>query len=583
MKKIILLLSLMAFIANVSAVNLTVEVLDEDSNSLNSDLILEDSNGDLVQENSTLMEAEINAGNNYTLTQQLPNRPDVKIHNLSTQTDLEFRPVFHFNERPDTEFLALTDDLYYVNQDFSFSKATISSDRVEPNRVAKCTSFSSSCDQWQVNSTTDLETSYNNGVFQYNVTSFSGYTTGTTAPKPVIENLEIFNVTGVQDKRTSGNLIDQGLNKTFEINQSNSKLYRFSFNISNQGSDSWNLTSQDNISHKGLNSSWNMNDIYLNISGSVYDGGNFSSGVVNWTTENGEIPENDSFRAEYVVNITQESTSTYDQKFQASTSKNTSDSDEHDLEVLKFGLINATIERPENNSVLQNNHEFNLNGTVECIEGDCGSLTAESRRNSSTGMNSIDGQFFDILDSNSTCTLSQNEVCAVEWDINASGDENTVHELDFKVNSSYEEVDTVDTLNSIVEIRDVLLMDLDWNTTNFGTLDPGQENRNASENNAGGYNLTIKEDSNTVDNLWLKGTDLVHSNYDSYKIGIGNMSYAEINDAQQSTNLTENYSLIDTGLSPGTVKTFYYWLDVPYGILRGDYTGTITFKANQTQ
>ena len=60
------------------------------------------------------------------------------------------------------------------------------------------------------------------------------------------------------------------------------------------------------------------------------------------------------------------------------------------------------------------------------------------------------------------------------------------------------------------------------------------------------------------------------------------MSYAEQNDVEQASNITNGYSLIDTDLAPGTLKTFYYWLDVPFGILNGAYTGSITFKANQT-
>ncbi|EHK02469.1 hypothetical protein HRED_04348, partial [Candidatus Haloredivivus sp. G17] len=33
-----------------------------------------------------------------------------------------------------------------------------------------------------------------------------------------------------------GKLIDEGLNKTFQIGQKNSGIYRFEFNISNSGS-----------------------------------------------------------------------------------------------------------------------------------------------------------------------------------------------------------------------------------------------------------------------------------------------------------------------------------------------------------
>ena len=396
-----------------------------------------------------------------------------------------------------------------------------------------------------------------------------------------VEDIEIFNVTAEQDKRTGGNLVDEGLNKTFSVGQKEPSLYRFEFNVSNNGTEAWNLTASDLLIHRGLNPSWNVSDIYYRIDQQVNEGGNFSDGDVEWnTSNNGDLEVNDSLLAEYIVNISDSSSTQYDQEFEANTSEIWG-SDQHVLDVTIYGELNATIDRPLNDSVVQNNRVFTLNGTVECLNGDCGDITADVRQNSSTGQQLIEGQEFEVIDSNSSCTLLEQQSCTVEWDINATGDANTVHELDFNVSSEYSEIQEKETLDSIVEIRDILITSLDYDVVDFGLLDPGEE-QNPAENNSAGYNLTVEEDSNTVDNLWIKASNLTSEQDSSYRIPYYNMSYYEQNNYSERNQFTDYYSLLDTDLGPGTVKTLYYWLDVPYGILSGEYTGTITFKANQS-
>ena len=588
MKKALIALTILFLSSSAAAADLTVEILDEQGNVQNADLLLEQ-DGNTVDEGTTL-NATVNNGENYNLTQQVSGL-EIKIVNLSVQEDLDLRPRILNKETPEgDQYLTDLDPFYFVNQSFSFDYTSIDTGKsFEPDRIARCSSFSGfECDNWEINSTqdyTDNSNSLETETYTYRVDSFSAYSTGTNASLPKVENIEIFNVTDTQDQRNNGDLVDEGLNKTFTINQKSSNLYRFEFNVSNQGSNEWSLTTEDVLSHSGLNQSWTVEDIYYRLNGEK-DGGAFENGVVDWNTGNGgTVIQGESLSAEYVVNITQDSTSLYSQSIKASSTEGAQDEDFHELKVRKLGFLKPELDRPVNNSVVQNNREFVLNGTVSCVEGDCGEVSSTPRRNSSMGQIEFTGDIFEQTSfSSSGCgNLLQNQECDVEWSVNATGDKNTFHKVDFLAESNYTKIDSESTNTSTVEIRDILMVDLDWNSIDFGLLDPGERDRPA-ENNSEGYNLTVQQESNKVDNLWLKGSDLVHTDNSNYSIGIGNMSYNNsVNNPENSTSITEDYSLLDTDIAPGTTKTFYYWLDVPLGILRGAYTGSITFKANQSQ
>ena len=508
MKKLLLITAIILFTGLSSAANLTVEVWDENRNVQSADLTLEQ-DGSVVDQ-GTVIDAEINNGENYNLTQQV-NGVEATIYNFSISQDFDFRPRILDKQTPEgSDYLTDLDPFYFVNQSdsFSFSEAEIDTGKTSvPDRVAECTAFSSlECQNWEINSTTDYQDNapLNSETYTYTVESFSAYSTGNNASLPVINNLEIYNVTGLQDQRNSGTLIDEGLNKTFQVDQKNWNEYRFEFNISNEGSEEWELSSSDVLAHRGLNNSWNVNEseIYYEVS-QGYDGGTFQSGNVEWNTGNGGILQpGESMSAGYIANISQASTSVYDQVFEANSTNGGSDIDYHELEVLIYGMIEAVIDRPEQDSILQSDRNFALNGTVECLNGDCGDITLTPRRNDSNGQIEFTGEVFELQASEFTgCNdLLEDEVCNVNWTVNATGDTDTSHKIDFLAESSYSEVSSDSTTNSEVTIRDILLIDLDWNTVDFGLLDPGEQDRPA-ENNSAGYNLTVEEESNKIDNL----------------------------------------------------------------------------------
>ena len=584
MKKTLLCLTLICLTGLTAGVNFTAQVWDAEENVQNADITLEQQDS-LIAEGSTI-DQEINAGENYNLTQEVSGL-EIKIKNFSIQEDFDFRPRILDIQTPEgDDFLTDLDQFYFVNQSLNFNSASINTGKTnEPDRIAKCTSFQNlECQNWEINSTSDYNDnsgSLGTETYTYTVNDFSAYSSGNNASLPEIQNIEVFNATSQTDQRNDGKLIDEGLNKTFQIGQKNSGIYRFEFNISNSGSESWELTADDALQHSGLNQSWTVSDIYYRLNGVKENNDPSNDGSINWDTGNGgTVNPGESLSAEYIVNITQDSTNEFAQTFEANSTDGTSDRDKHVLKTLIYGNLEASIDRPENNSVLQNNREFKLNGTISCVDGDCGDIGSEPRRNTSTGQQAFDNQYFEVLNSNSTCSLLEDEQCTVEWDVNATGEKNTVHELDFKASSGYTKVDSTSTEENLVEIRDIIMMDLDWDVVDFGVLDPG-EKENPAENNSDGYNLTIEEDSNTVDNLWVKASNLTSEQDSSYQIPYFNMSYDEQNQ-YPGTAFTQNYSLVDSDLAPGTVKTFYYWLDVPYGIIRGGYSGTITFKSNQT-
>jgi hypothetical protein len=70
---------------------------------------------------------------------------------------------------------------------------------------------------------------------------------------------------------------------------------------------------------------------------------------------------------------------------------------------------------------------------------------------------------------------------------------------------------------------------------------------------------------------------------ENYSIGAGNLSYSFENDSGTSNNISNKYETIRSDIDPGTVLNTFFWIDVPIGIYRGGYTGTMYFKANSTR
>ena len=412
---------------------------------------------------------------------------------------------------------------------------------------------------------------------------------------PNVTELSIYDVTGLsqQEQRTQGTLVDEGLNKTFPLTEREYRQYRFEFNVTNDGSGNWTLQPEDSLQHSGLNTSWNVEEIFYNISEARF-GGNFTSGTVKWnTTEGGTLDENgvnSSMEASYVVNISFDSSQVYDQEFLVNdTSNNSGSLDTHDLDITRPGILNTTLIRPPNNTVLQRNNSFNMTGQIECLDGECGQVNLSARYNETGGpaetvIPESSGTPFYATESNlTTCNyLLSGEICRRNISVNATGDIGSDHLLDVESFSNISKVQDNQSDDHEVTIKSVIIMDLSWDTISFGALDPGRENVSAQGNTDSAYNITITENSRIVDGLWVNASNLTSEVDPNYAIRPGNITQGFDKDPAGGTQLDYGFQNIMNDILPGTVIPTYYHLDVPFGLTQGDYTGSITFKANRT-
>lgn len=408
---------------------------------------------------------------------------------------------------------------------------------------------------------------------------------------PEVQNLSIYDVTNEteNERESGGELLASGLNKTFQLNQTEDRFdYRFTFEIDNTGPEYWNLSSEDELFHEGLDTGWSINRTWYNISGTQYEGGTFSEGRVDWNTSlGGNLSPDSRMYANYIVEVDLTDSQDYSQKFLVNDTSNESGSkDNHTLDMNRLGEISLTLEEPPNDTILTQNKTFEINTTVECLGGECGDVTSTSRYNQSGTADTLISEgngspFHTIGDNKKECAqLLSGESCTVLWDVNATGEKDSYHLLDTNASSSYSEMTSADTKDAEVQIKQVAAINLTWSTIDFGTLDPGSSNKSAEGNHNLTYNISVPENSNDVD-IWVKGKDLQSEDTD-YTIGIGNMSYSLENDTATESPIPYTYELVKQTVNASSILNSFYWLDVPTGIYKGPYNGSITFKANLT-
>ncbi len=555
--------------------------------------MVENSSGIVAQSQETLS-ADLSTSSNYTIHQKFTEKElNVTIYEFNLTQDIS--PTIQVvNRSASTPYIQGGEEIYALDSsNLRFGTASISYIRSSrPEEILRCESFdysNSDCGDWQINSSSDYQSNLSGSVYEFNTTDFSAYTAGDTAPKPKIENIRVYNVTGLSqsEKKYGGQQIDEGLNKTFQtVQKGSSGSFRFNFTIENIGSEAWNLEGADTLRHAGVDNSWVREYVYYNLSGEK-NGGSFSSGILSWDTSlGGTLNVGENFSASYVINTDLQDTQLYQQDFKAQdASSGETDQDFHELRAVKIGKISLDILKPPNNTLITQNKTFNFSANISCRNGSCGTLEANPRYNSS-GQVIIpgSGKPFELLDpEDETCELSSGERCTVSWDVNATGDKNTFHEIDVNASSTtYPDMKENFSENHVVEIDLPVAFDLSWNLIDFGGLDPGEENRPARGNDDLRYNVTVDEDSKTIDNLWIKGSDLVSTVDTNYSIGISNVTYALTNSVLDSKPIEENYTKVDSELEAGTELNTFYWIDVPFGMTEGGYNGTVTFKANLT-
>ncbi|WP_414836894.1 hypothetical protein [Candidatus Nanohalococcus occultus] len=412
-----------------------------------------------------------------------------------------------------------------------------------------------------------------------------------TSAQPNLTDLSIYRVTDLNsaEKETGGRLVDSGLNKTFRIDQNSSEQYRFSFEIENAGSSAWDLQPADELFHDNLSSAWTIDKVWYNIS-QGYDGGTFSSQQLSWDTDQdgspGTLGAAETMYAKYLVTI-EENRYNRSQYFRVNdTSENAGSFDNHRIQVSDLGKLEVNMTEPANGTIIRKDRTFLVNATVSCTQGDCGTVKATPRYNQSGSTAETvvptSGTPFNSTNRLKTCSssLKSGQSCNVNFYVNASGPDSSYHKLDVNASSDLS-LPGNDSKDSEVGIETVILFDLNWSTVSFGSVSPGAENISAQGNNDRKYNITVDTDSISIDNMWIRATDLQSTQQD-YSIAAENISYSLTNDITTEKFLSNSYRVLKSSISPGAVFSTYYWLDVPRGIYNGGYQGSIYFKANSS-
>ncbi|MFB6193223.1 MAG: hypothetical protein ABEK00_03140 [Candidatus Nanohaloarchaea archaeon] len=565
------------------------------------------SQGNTVSANYTILQnSNIEASSLNSLDTSLPGNENytiIQAFNLSKKSfnvtiyDLNLTQAFNpeiqvVNYTRKTPYLENPGKIYATTITHNYRTAKISYNRKNTERIFYCSDFdfsSSKCLNSELKTLNQYETG--SDPFYFNTTDFSAYTVGEIAPRLNLSEIKIYNVTGLtsQQKRDGGTLIEKGLNQTFQIKQKTANSYRFEFQVQNTGTDNWSIKTEDRLTHKGLSQDWQVGDIWYELNG-TRNGGTFSLGEVTWDTSNNGVltagPSQDSMNASYIVNVTDTTPDSYQEVFNVTdVSSGAQSVDWHTLKIERPGDLGVKLFTPPNNTILRQNGTFYIVSNVSCSNYDCGTVSATPRYNASTGQKVIpenSGKPFYLKENPvKSCNLNAGETCELNWTANATGDLETRHLIDVNASTS-QGLSQNNSEDHLVEIDTIISMSLSFDVIDFGLLDPGVQNRPAKGNSEDKYNISISENSKPVEELWIKGTDLVSTADPDYEIGVSNITYGLQNNVSKSHKLSKNYSLLETNIDPGTTLTSYYWIDVPYGMTQSGYNGTITFKANST-
>jgi len=237
------------------------------------------------------------------------------------------------------------------------------------------------------------------------------------------------------------------------------------------------------------------------------------------------------------------------------------------------------------------NKTFVLKANVTCRGGDCGIVQGTVRYNNSgtepdTSVSVGYATPFYVVNSSNrsaqnpvSCgTLDENESCVLNWTINSTGDLHTLWNLDVLFTGTQSSDNN--TNNTKIDISIVLIMSLS-NYQLSATVEPTWPDVNKVELAGGPVHVTINENSNDAEGIYIKGSNLTGPS--NYSIYVENMSYAFVNNSGVSTDITESYENLLSPAPAGTNQSTYYWINTPQGVTTGYYYGYIYIMANATE
>jgi hypothetical protein len=562
------------------------------------------------------------APGNYTLqfTAPTPQGPIIaRINGLSIDSNLSLRsqsvesytghlPV---GVKEVTPLFALDDaDVIY-----DYATLAIPKGNVEVDFILHCLSWdytSRNCTRWELGHPHDYSVVENSTHIRFNVTKFDTFGGGAGNTMPNLTEIRVYDVSGSANPKAGGVLVDNGTNVTFDL-FTNNKTYRVEFWVRNDGV-TWTLAAADTIYHEGLNTTWgiNTNDVWYNDgSNTNYTGGTWSAGRVAWDASlGGQVNNGEWITFYYVMNLTSNISRPYSVYFLVNdTSKDSGSTDRSLLNVTKIGYMKVNITEPptipgkggapsNGGYGVGQNKLFIINATVVCLQGDCLDVNGTLRYNASSAdpdkpvYTSPALPLYITSGSNpqSCGRLYKGESCSLSWTVNSTGTLGSLWKLDVLFNSSITRDNDTDDVT--IEIAKILIISLSWSELTFcndqGICPPVSEGNNAILNDQGGYNISINRNSNTVEGLYIKGTNLTAQSVSGfgsigYGIAIGNVSWNDgMNDYNSpSTNrVAEDYGLIRSDVVSGKNVTLYFWIDLPGGQYAQEYRGDIRIKAN---
>jgi hypothetical protein len=279
-----------------------------------------------------------------------------------------------------------------------------------------------------------------------------------------------------------------------------------------------------------------------------------------------------------------------------------------DLVIIQTPYLEVTLTIPptlpgggepggEGDYLIGQNKTFIIRANATCRGGTCGTVQGFIRYNQSsslpdTNLSAYSAEPVYVVNSSEGAaqnpiycgTLGENDSCAVNWTINATGALNYVWAIDVGFNktrvSNY-------TASVSIKITKVLLMSLSFNEVNFGIVNPATpSDQNPCPQNGNQY-VQIDENSNDVGWLWIRGTDLQpqsllgYGNI-SYNIGVENIYWYNESSTSSSKPLSSDYQMVDYNVKSGSNYGLYFWINAPGGLEAQEYRGTLYILANST-
>lgn len=159
--------------------------------------------------------------------------------------------------------------------------------------------------------------------------------------------------------------------------------------------------------------------------------------------------------------------------------------------------------------------------------------------------------------------------------------------LIFSANSAVAQVQNETQTTATVNVNEFISVTLTNAPIDFGNLNPGTTNQNASTTNGFPLTVNIEPETNVVTNLSVKGNDFTGA---GGTIGIGNMSFSNSSTVATATQMSTSYqgdaiySNFDAIPQPGgsaVTRDIYFWISIPAGQQAGIYTSNVFIRVQK--